>query len=518
MSRILYLADKSITLFHAGRHDADVAGRFTRNEAGYVQLRKALAGPDTRPVSLLVDLIEEEFHEEFLPHAYGRDRARLQERHANKLFRATPFRYSRITGRLKEGRRDSRVLFSALTNRDTVEPLLDLLNELCIPLAGIYSLPLITHHLVKYLPVNGGNILVITEQPDKGLRETYIRDNKMLFSRLAPISDSSSEDYCKIVLDEAHKTQRYLNTLKLIPYGAELEVLALTDSARVDAMQTACVDEPGISYQPLSLSQVAQQAGFRDHPDTQISDALFTYLLHTRRVPNHYATARHLKRLNTWHMQTGLRAAMWLVAVTAATYSGIDVVDGLAMSREARNVAGVTEQVNRNYQQATRQLPVTAEDARAMREAIALADTLEAHHPDLESLFSLLGTAFERQSNLQLKRFDWFASPDKDGNAAPQQEGAQQAGRGQHMNNYLISHIKGQLRRFSGSYLEAHRQIDRLVAWIAEQPGVRAVTVTHRPLNTQADANIQGQIGNSDSDNQAEFELRIAMEIDHGTV
>jgi len=63
MSRILYLADKSVILFHAGRHSASAAGRFTLDETGYQQLRETLAGPDAHPVSLLVDLIEEEFRE-----------------------------------------------------------------------------------------------------------------------------------------------------------------------------------------------------------------------------------------------------------------------------------------------------------------------------------------------------------------------------------------------------------------------------------------------------------------------
>ncbi|GMQ89451.1 MAG: hypothetical protein BMS9Abin09_0937 [Gammaproteobacteria bacterium] len=340
----------------------------------------------------------------------------------------------------------------------------------------------------------------------------------MLFSRLAPISDSSPEDYCRIIRDEVHKTQRYLNTLRLIPYGTELQVYMLTDSVRADAVKTTCVDEGGISYHPVKLAQVAQQMGFHDHPDTRLSDTLFAYLWNTHRLPNHYAKSRHLKRLNTWNTKIGLQAAMWLVVVTGAAYSGVNVVDGLAMSSEARNVAEVSAQVNINYQQAASQLPVKAEDARAMREAIKLADTLEARQTDLDSLFSLVGTAFKRQSNLQLKRFDWFASPDKDAKEASRPTNAQQPDLVQNMDHYLISHIKGQLRHFSGSYVQAHEQIDRLAAWIAEQPGVRAVTVTRRPLNTQADSSIQGEISKSSSDNQAEFELRIAVEIDHETV
>jgi len=518
MGRILYLTSQSITLFHAGRHDADVTGRFTLDETGYLQLRKALAGPDTGPISILADLIEEEFREEHLPHTYGRDRTRLLNRHAGKLFRSTPFRHSRIVGRLKDGRRDSRVLFSALTNRDNVEPLLDLLNELCIPLAGIYSLPLITHHLVKHLPGNNDNVLVITEQPDEGLRETFVCNGQVLFSRLAPINDPSSADYCQVIRNEANKTQRYLNTLKLLPFGAELEVYALSDSVHLDAMQDTCISEGGINYHSVNVAQVAQLAGFRSHPDTRFSDALFAYLLNNRRAPNHYAKSRHLKRLNTWYMQMGLRAAMWLVVVAGATYSGINVIDGLAMSSDARKVAGVAAQVNMNYQQAAGQLPVKAEDARAMREAIQLADTLEAHQTNLDSLFTLVGTAFKRQTNLQLNRFDWFASPDKDAEVAPQQHETQPTGQVQVSDRYVISHIKGQLRRFSGSYLEAHNQINKLVDWITAQPGIHAVTVTRRPLNTQANSSIQGEIKNSGSDSRAEFELRITMEIDHGTV
>ncbi|HHH43641.1 MAG TPA: hypothetical protein ENK49_05835 [Gammaproteobacteria bacterium] len=280
-------------------------------------------------------------------------------------------------------------------------------------------------------------------------------------------------------------------------------------------MHSACTDEPGISYHPVRLCQVAQKAGFRDHPDVQISDALFTHLLNTHRVPNHYAGARHLKRRNTWHAQNALRAAMWLIAVGATTYSGINVVDGMAMSEEARKVARAAEQVNTRYQQATRQLPVTAEDARAMREAIAMADTLEAHHPDLEALFSLVGAAFERQPNLQLKRFDWYASPDLEPGKKGGEPPATQA---RSMDNYLVSHIRGQLKRFSGSYLEAHSEIEALVDWLRDQPGVRSVTVTRRPLNTRADASIQGAIRGGAQENQAEFELRIATEIDHGTV
>ncbi|MCO6412945.1 MAG: hypothetical protein J5I92_09390 [Thiogranum sp.] len=518
MRHILYLTGQSVSLFAADRRGAHARGRFSLDEAGFQQLREVLARMERRPVPLLVDLIEEEFREESLPHANGRDRARLHERHAGKLFRTTPFRQSRVVGRQREGRRDDRVLFSALTNRDNIEPLLELLNELAIPLAGIHSLPVVSRHLLKPLQTRSENVLIITGQPDGGLRETFMRENRVLFSRLAPINDTSPQSYCEIVTAEASKTQRYLHTLRLLPRDAALDVFALTDAARVEALKQGFVPDGKLECHPVMLSQIAQLCGYADFPDTHLSDALFCYLLNKYSVANHYAKPSHLARLRTYQFQVGANLATWLVAVGAAALLGTNIVDGRLAASEAQQVAAAARQVDAGYQQLSERLPIEPVAARAMREAIQVADTLEAGQIDIAEILERLGAAFSRQPNLELRNLDWFASADPAG-ATP---AALDSGRDGPLSlspaRYVISDIKGQLKEFDGSYSRAHRQVDELVAWLSRQPGVTDVVVTRKPLNVKADAEVQGETGKTDKLETAQFELRVVMELGHGRV
>ena len=141
------------------------------------------------------------------------------------------------------------------------------------------------------------NVLIVTEQPDGGLRETFIRDGRVHFSRFAPITDSSAADYRHIVKAEVGKMRRYLVSLRLLAPNQSLDVYVLGDGTRVEALQDMPVEEGDIIIHAVHLSHVATLLGFAGHQDTPFSDALFCYLLGTRPTCNHYAPAPHLPPL-----------------------------------------------------------------------------------------------------------------------------------------------------------------------------------------------------------------------------
>lgn len=517
MAQILYLTGHSISLYHTWHRGAAKQGRFTCDEAGYRELSEHLQAAGSPPVSVLVDLIEEEFREETLPHTMGRDRRNLLTRQAAKLFRATPFRFFRVVGRQREGRRDDQVLFSALINRDNIEPLLNVLNDTGIPVRGVYSLPIITRRLLKALGAKAGNILVVTEQPDGGLRETFIRGGRVHFSRLAPVHDKSPDDYRRLLAAEAHKTRRYLNSLRLLPPAEPLEVYALCDTARVEALRDNPVDEADINIHPLSLSHTAQLLGFSGHEDSQYSDTLFSYLLTRRITPNHYAPASYLRRWHTHAAKVGLAAATWLLAVGAVVMSGMNIVDGRLVEQETRQLGQLASEVRQNYRQASQKLAVTPLEAVAMREALQLADRLGAYPVNLKTFFTLVGTGFSQQPDFVMDSFSWVTSTGPDAGTSAQS--GQTNGLLQISDKpFLVSHIRGHVRRFNGSYRQAHAQLDRLVHWLGAQPGVRSATVVSAPLNTRADTDLQGGIATRGDKESAKFELRVVMEIEHEPV
>ena len=518
MQHTLYLGGNDIALYATDRSSTSVLGRFSHDSRGLESLKKRLACLEQIPVAILADLIEEEFREESLPHTRGRDRRALHARHACKLYRSTPFRQSSVVGRVHEGRRNDQVVFSALTNRDNLEPLLTIISELRIPLSGIHSLPMCTCKLIKPLRARGKNILVVSEQSDGGLRQTLVRNGKVRFSRLAPVSEDSPKEYCRVLNAEISKTQRYLHTLKLLPRDEPLEVFSLTDTERVEAIDSLCTDTETIHYHPANLSRIASLTGYKSYPETRFSDPLFVHLLYRHDCSNHYAQPSHLRAFRTWQLQRASRVAIWLVMVGGLAVSGTNMVDARLMQERSQQVNLATAMVNDRYQQVASQLPPEFKHARSMREAVRIADRLEHRQIRIEDVLSLLGKGFSLQPNLTMDDFKWFGSADTSAQADPDQTDGNGETKPVADIRYVIGDINGQLRTFDGSYKKAHRQIDELVAWLREQPDVRDVSIVKKPLNTRTDSELQGALNNKEHRETARFRIRLVMEIAHESV
>jgi len=517
MRLILYVNGDRQTLYRVDKHTTLKLGSFLAGQAGMHRLRDILLQQQQRPLSILVDLIEEEFRHDSVPHTHGRDRSRMLERQARKLFRGTPFRNSQIIGRSREGRRDDKVLFSALTNPDNLLPLLDLLEETETPLAGIFSLPVISTHLIKLLKAHSENILLITEQPDGGLRETFLRKGQVQFSRLAPIQESSPEEYCRLLDTEVHKTQRYLNTLKLLAPGEPIDVYPIADTPRCEAVAQKCRETEQLKFYPVDICELATTAGCKNFSETGDTDALFSFLLGNGRWKNHYAQPPHLKRIRGWQGALALRAASWLLAVIGLSWSGMNIIDGRMAALESGQLAESHELISQRYTLLTRELPVQPAQARAMREATALANSLESHPMATRELFEVLGAAFNHHPTLEMRELHWFTS-DKIDARQPVTLASIDPSAGLPLPRYNVSLVSGALRNFDGSYQRAQAQVDQLVAWLQLQAGIVAVDIERAPLDTRPDAQIQGELDNQRQQDSAAFELRIVMELKNEAV
>ncbi len=517
MRFILYVNADRYTLYRVDRHSAHRLGTFLVGQAGMHRLHDSLLQLQQQPVSILVDLIEEEFRHDTIPHTHGNDRARMLERHAAKLYRGTPFRLSQIIGRSREGRRDDKVLFSALTNPDNLQPLLDLLEQTATPLAGIYSLPIISARLIKSLQARNENVLLITEQPDGGLRETFLRKGQVQFSRLAPIQESSADEYCHLLDTEVHKTQRYLNTLRLLAPGESVDVYPLADGPRCEAVTRTCLESEQLKFHPVDIRELAIISGCKDFPKTGGSDTLFAFLLGNGPCKNHYAKPPHLKRLRGWQGALALRAASWLLAVICLSWSGINAVDGWMANRERDQLAANRELVSNRYTQLTQELPVQPDQARAMREATALADSLERHPLQTGKLFKLLGKAFSRYPSLEMHKLSWFSSDKADTSKGDSLTALNNAS-GLPLPHYNVMLVSGALRNFDGSYKNAQQQVDTLARWLRQQPGVVSADIERAPLDTRPGSQIQGELDSLSVQNSAAFDLRVVMELQNDAV
>ncbi len=518
MKLILYLSSQGLDVYRSDGKGIECLATFSSDTQGQQDFATFLQDMPKAPCHILADLIEEEFREELLPHTLGRDRAALHGRHAARLFRATPFRCSRVLGRRKSGRKDDQVLFCALTNPDAVEPWLGILADRHMPLAGIHSLPLLTGQLVKPLGARSANMLVITEQNRDALRETFIKDGQVQFSRLAPLPDGGSSIFGGLLGSEVDKIRRYLHTLKLFGRDESLDVFVISGGSRLASARAHCQDTELVCFQYRDVHEVARSLGFAAYPHAYSCEALFVYLLAKRRVSNHYAQGTHRRGFFTWQLRHALGVATVATAAAGLLWSGLNLADGLLLDRQTQAIRAQLGRAEERYRQAAERLPDVGVTAADILAAVNIADRLQGRRSDPGVVLSTIGQALAQRPGLVPDKLQWFTSTDPDARDAGAATRAAQLSGDLDRPLYTIALVSGHISDFDGSWLNASQRIERLASHLTARPQVRRVDIVREPLDTRHGGNVEGEVDSRHAPGRAYFTLRIVMESSDGAV
>lgn len=152
MKRIFYFTGHRLSVLHWSGKQFSGACTFEPDSKGFSKFERYLQSSAKIATKLLIDVIEEDFRLESVPHVFGKDRAAVIDRLVDRYYRSSmQFTYSEIVGRDKSGRKDYRVLLGALTNPAIVQPWLEIIDRCDVPLSGIWSLPLVSKLLLPTL-------------------------------------------------------------------------------------------------------------------------------------------------------------------------------------------------------------------------------------------------------------------------------------------------------------------------------------------------------------------------------
>ena len=123
MSRhFLYLTNSRLVSVSTQGKRLVARREFAVSGAGASEFERYLAGLGPVPTYLITDLTEEDFRLDTIPHVGTRDREAMVARKLTQIFRNTPYRYAAMQGRESEGRRDDRVIYTAITNAEVLRP------------------------------------------------------------------------------------------------------------------------------------------------------------------------------------------------------------------------------------------------------------------------------------------------------------------------------------------------------------------------------------------------------------
>ena len=263
--RLLFLTKNRLTAFPWAK--GCVSGppqRFTHDDEGRAAFSKYIGHDPRIPVHLMVDLVEEEFRNETMPHVLGPDRSALIERRLSRAFPSTPYRYLDIQGReKKKGRRDDITVLIGITEPDIITPWLDILRKMKVSLAGIFSLPLVSTPLLKTLDAISPATLMVSWQSASGLRFSFFSGRHLKISRMAPVPDPEPEKYADLFVVELERTRSYLSSLRLMPRDTPLQVVLYTSPEVLDAVRPRCIESATIKFRLMTVNVVAKKIGIK---------------------------------------------------------------------------------------------------------------------------------------------------------------------------------------------------------------------------------------------------------------
>lgn len=485
---------------------------FTDDQAGRELFAELLRKNGNAPVCLLTDVVEEDFRFETVPHVMGRDRALLLNRKLEQFYRSTPLRHAEIQYRLEEGRRDDRVLFSGLTNPGQISTWLEELLRLGVPLAGIYSVPLISRRLIDDIP--SSYVLLITWQKHGGLRQTYFKDGHLSFSRLTPMA--GDEGLLEKVLTESARTHKYLNSLSLLPTDHPLDICILCDGGDKQELHAALKNTPSLRYLFRDTGEAAQRIGLKTSARGSDCTPLLMHLLAGHAIPNQYGNADHTHFFTLWQIRRSLRVMAALLLAVCAGWSGFNIWQGFQRFQSAQQIKAMTESLAGQHRSILQSFPKTPVPAERMKAAVSTIAKLSASSPPPQQFLSVISRALEGFPMVLVNNLSWQATFTPEAVKSPglEQALADKAVPGAPVaaavpgTPYEVIFLGGEIVPFNGNYREALDNVDRFQQALS-QAGM-TVTPVALPLDLRPQASLSSDIEErADRAGRATFTLRI---------
>ncbi len=500
--RALLLSAQKAAVYHWRKGDLGSSYMFDANTQGREHFARYLAESPNLPLHILVDVFEEEFRTDTIPHVFGADREAIVGRKKARLFRDTPFFNYTVLNRETEGRRDDNILMSAITNPVVLEPWMQLLDDHKIPVAGINSVPLFSPALLRLLPQDLGNVLLISLQSISGLRQTFIQKGQFRVSRLVQMPRYGTEPYGPHISEEVEKIRRYLNSLRLASPDDPIDICFLFTGDLLQEVRGAYHDSALVRHHAIDINDLLQRAGSARRVATPFSDQLLAHQLLRQRPANAYATSRHQRFASLRSMRHGLIAAGCVALLSGLAWGGLDFISALDLKQRSNAAITKTQFYSARYDMARERLPKTPVDSGDIQLAVDLVETLRQYKSSPREMLVLLGGKLQQHPQVQLDSLEWVASTNsaasledggkKANNSPTPKKGMEPAKPETSYRFYQIALIKAHLAPFDGDFRAAIVAIGALADALREAPGVHEVQVLELPLDVSSQGNLQG--------------------------
>ena len=520
--QLLYLTNDQLTAFQWQNGSLSIGHIFSNDEIGWEDFSDYLDGSSNTLTYLLADLIEEDFQRDTLPHVLGRSRQKLVQRRVSQIYRDTPYRCATQQGREEAGRRDDRMLFSALTNMELLKPWLDKILTQKIPLTGIYSPALLSTTLLKKLGLTPDNMLLVTHH-SCGLRQSFFQDSALKFSRLTPLAKHHPDTVAETVAHETANLQQFLASTRLLSRSETLNVVIVTQKEVLSKLQFACHDTATLAYRFFDLADAASLIGIPKPDSVMLCDSLFLSMLGHSLPANQYAQQEQTR----YYLLQQARIFFYIFSVGifagGLLWTALNCMDAMGSFMQNRQMEKETQLNLTRYQDIMRDLPHTVASPQSMKVVVNIEQTLASNAPTPGQLLGMVSHTLDTLPQIRLNQLHWQVSSDTEDpslqpepapTAQPGEEGNEPAPTsamiglsGKPVQTLLI---EGEVTPFENDYRTAMENVRLFAAELAKYKQLK-VEVTQMPLDFRPAHILRGSTGNGHENTKAEFTLKLTL-------
>lgn len=376
--RVFFITSTQIKVFEWDKKHLSSAYEFKNQEQSIHEFEHYLQAAQAISSHVLVELLDEDFQREKIPHIFGRDRQALIQRQITRHYRDNKYTHAHIIGRDKQGRRDDEVLLTSISNPEPVDIWMALFTKHDVPIKGIWSLPLMSETTIKKIGEKNENVLLVSRQMRSTLRESCFRHERLLLSRQVKIDQSLKKQhapsaYLSDGIDQIHK---YLSNQRIIPFGSKLHVYCLLPEDLLAQAQKDYKNTDIIIYHFVALESLAQSYGITSDHGYE-ADVFFSYLCSKKSSHDNYHPGGEKNAYYAHIAEKGLFYLSTLGSLLLLTIAALLVIHSLEIQTDIRIAESIHNGLKNTYARQYSHLEAQIESAQRMEETVHFSERLQ---------------------------------------------------------------------------------------------------------------------------------------------
>ncbi len=209
----IYINNSGLTVYAWQKNRLYEQLKISDIDEAFIAIRDFFETQHVGPVRVFIDILEETYSLESIPHLKRSDRKLMMKRKLKQLFPRVQFSHYQHKAKGTNERRDDLVLFSAINDDDVIKGWLHMLYLAQVKVEGLYSVPILLEEIAGKLKGSTDKLIISLVAGKQGvlLRQSFFRNDILALSRFKQINVDDWQQLGEEIKEDVNRSQRFVS-------------------------------------------------------------------------------------------------------------------------------------------------------------------------------------------------------------------------------------------------------------------------------------------------------------------